>query len=642
MTTFITASHSSTVLARSKKSDPKVAQFHSHVIATMAVTNGSDPVPPRITSNVKQNLQFLKLWKEYNKQKSSAPKPMTSYRRKKASKEELPDNTDLYQDPTTSLYYTNQGLETAVPVLLVDGYNVCGYWPKLKKHFMSGRLDVARQKLIDELVSFSVLKEVKVVVVFDAMMSGMSTHKEHFAGREPIVYLQVGCIVSDFSYVSISSFCWLDRCFPLFFFLRGRGPDPAYVEGMIRSSSGVRGQVKATYERLKFLRPPCKSCYKSHFEPTMVAKFLAGLSPEYAAAKDQMLTGSEIPDLSDAYNKLSRLAISLSQPAGVTPASALAVGSGRGHGSTYSTRGRGIGRGTGGRGRFQCTYCGKIGHLEDRCWDKHGRPSSLSQGRNMVTKQGKSSTYSSMGSAQTATPTVEDSSPSIAPETVSIDRVEAVKFRHYSSTRSSLLTVHPFTIHCSSPDTVHPFTVHRLLFIARRTRLLPHTPSPTIVRRRRLCLCRRLSFRPSLPVLRLAPPPGLPPVATVFVSIFSCAAGQSASASAARRLCLSRPSPLPQPSSPLPQPAPPPVASASASAARLCLSLCLSRPSPLSHPTSVPPDVCLIDVASALLRRASVLIPATYSGDLIPATGFRRPGLFFSLLLVFCPLCRTS
>ncbi|KAF3772763.1 hypothetical protein EJ110_NYTH57021 [Nymphaea thermarum] len=175
--------------------------------------------------------------------------------------------------------------------------------------------------------------------------------------------------------------------------------------------------VKATYEHLKFLRPPCKSCYKSHFEPTMVAKFLAGLSPEYAAAKDQMLIGSEIPDLSDAYNRLSRLAISLSQPAGVTPASALAVGSGRGHGSTYSTRGRGIGRGTGGRGRFQCTYCGKIGHLEDCCWDKHGRPSSLSQGRNMVTKQSKSSTYSSMGSAQTATPTVEDSSPSVAPET---------------------------------------------------------------------------------------------------------------------------------------------------------------------------------------------------------------------------------
>lgn len=53
---------------------------------------------------------------------------------------------------------TNQGLDTAIPVLLVDGYNVCGYWAKLKKHFMKGRLDIARQKLIDELIEFSVLK----------------------------------------------------------------------------------------------------------------------------------------------------------------------------------------------------------------------------------------------------------------------------------------------------------------------------------------------------------------------------------------------------------------------------------------------------------------------------------------------------
>ena len=55
-------------------------------------------------------------------------------------------------------FSTNQGLESAVPVLLVDGYNVCGFWPKLKKHFMKGRLDVARQKLLDELIGFSVLK----------------------------------------------------------------------------------------------------------------------------------------------------------------------------------------------------------------------------------------------------------------------------------------------------------------------------------------------------------------------------------------------------------------------------------------------------------------------------------------------------
>ncbi|KAJ8618761.1 hypothetical protein MRB53_014947 [Persea americana] len=145
---------------------------------------GNDP--PRITSNVKQNLQFLRLWKDFQKKNASTPKPATSYRRRKVQKEVLPEDEELYEDPTSTLYYTHQGLDTAVPVLLVDGYNVCGYWAKLKKHFMKGRLDVARQKLIDELITFSVLKEVKVVVVFDAMMSGLPTHKENFAGIDVV------------------------------------------------------------------------------------------------------------------------------------------------------------------------------------------------------------------------------------------------------------------------------------------------------------------------------------------------------------------------------------------------------------------------------------------------------------------------
>ncbi|TYI60227.1 hypothetical protein E1A91_D10G089600v1 [Gossypium mustelinum] len=131
---------------------------------------GPESAPPRM---------FLKLWKEFQKSKSSAPKPATSYRRKKVQKEELPEDIELYRDPTTTLYYTNQGLDDAVPVLLVDGYNV---W----------RLDIARQKLIDELITFSMLRGVKVVVVFDAMMSGLPTHKETFASID-IVYSGESC-----------------------------------------------------------------------------------------------------------------------------------------------------------------------------------------------------------------------------------------------------------------------------------------------------------------------------------------------------------------------------------------------------------------------------------------------------------------
>lgn len=177
---YCSCSSSSKIVAKSsKKPSPSSPQ-------------GSEPAPLRITSNVKQNLQFLKLWKEFQKRKAGTPKPATSYRRKKEEKEDIPEDSQLYRDPTLTLYNTNQSIDTAVPVLLVDGYNVCGYWIKLKKHFMNGRLDVARQKLIEELETFSLLREVKVVVVFDAMMSGLPTHKEDFAGID-IVFSSETC-----------------------------------------------------------------------------------------------------------------------------------------------------------------------------------------------------------------------------------------------------------------------------------------------------------------------------------------------------------------------------------------------------------------------------------------------------------------
>lgn len=68
----------------------------------------------------------------------------------------------LFQVVANSWIYvcdsTNDGFELATPVLLVDGYNMCGYWPKLKKHFARGNLEAARDKLIDELITFTHIK----------------------------------------------------------------------------------------------------------------------------------------------------------------------------------------------------------------------------------------------------------------------------------------------------------------------------------------------------------------------------------------------------------------------------------------------------------------------------------------------------
>jgi uncharacterized protein len=55
-------------------------------------------------------------------------------------------------------------LEIASPVVLVDGYNVCGHWGKLKSDFLNGRQEIARQMLIDELVSFSAVRGVSWMI----------------------------------------------------------------------------------------------------------------------------------------------------------------------------------------------------------------------------------------------------------------------------------------------------------------------------------------------------------------------------------------------------------------------------------------------------------------------------------------------
>ncbi|KAL2652000.1 hypothetical protein R1flu_020128 [Riccia fluitans] len=172
---------------------PKYASSFK-IVASGKPSQSSNPPPPRrITSNVKQNLQWLKIVKDYQERSTTnSPKPATSYRKKKVEKSDLPAEMFDYEDPTTKLYYTNSGMEIATPVLLVDGYNMCGYWPKLKKYFSRGDLETARQKLLDELVGFSAIKGVKVVVVFDATMSGLSTRKETFQNVD-VVYTVETC-----------------------------------------------------------------------------------------------------------------------------------------------------------------------------------------------------------------------------------------------------------------------------------------------------------------------------------------------------------------------------------------------------------------------------------------------------------------
>lgn len=154
---------------------------HQHAVVICAAGSSDPqkprPEPPRITSNVKYNLQFLRRIKE----RGSGERPSTGYRRKRVERD---PSLDAEEEERREFYDSNSFIEIEMrtPVLLVDGYNMCGYWSKLKKHFQKGELEYARQTLVEELVTFSVLRGTKVVVVFDAVNSGLPDHKESYQG----------------------------------------------------------------------------------------------------------------------------------------------------------------------------------------------------------------------------------------------------------------------------------------------------------------------------------------------------------------------------------------------------------------------------------------------------------------------------
>ena len=57
------------------------------------------------------------------------------------------------------------------PVLLVDGYNVLMHWQKTfpEDEIAQAFLEAARLKLEEDLITYSQRRQVKVVVVYDAM-----------------------------------------------------------------------------------------------------------------------------------------------------------------------------------------------------------------------------------------------------------------------------------------------------------------------------------------------------------------------------------------------------------------------------------------------------------------------------------------
>ncbi|RVW80264.1 Retrovirus-related Pol polyprotein from transposon RE2 [Vitis vinifera] len=93
---------------------------------------------------------------------------------------------------------------------------------------------------------------------------------------------------------------------------------------------------------------------------------LIGLRPDLEPIRDQILGSSSVPSLDDVFARLLRISSTQTLPSDSASDSSMLVSQTTSRGGRSGTRGRGQ--------RPHCTYCNKLGHTRDRCYQLHGRP----------------------------------------------------------------------------------------------------------------------------------------------------------------------------------------------------------------------------------------------------------------------------
>ena len=104
---------------------------------------------------------------------------------------------------------------------------------------------------------------------------------------------------------------------------------------------------------------------------TQIDKFfmvltLIGLRPDLETVRDQILGSSSVPSLDDVFARLLRISSTQTLSSDNTSNSSVLVSQTNSRGGRSGNRGRGQ--------RPHCTYCNKLGHTRDRCYQLHGRP----------------------------------------------------------------------------------------------------------------------------------------------------------------------------------------------------------------------------------------------------------------------------
>ena len=125
---------------------------------------------------------------------------------------------------------------------------------------------------------------------------------------------------------------------------------------------------------------------------------LLNLGPNFENIQEQILTGTVIPNFDEALARLLRHTSTATQSmhTKITPDTFVMVS--QSYSRSDSKGGRGSNRGQG--QRPHCTYCNRLGHTRDRCYQLHGQPPRIAH----LTQSSDHSTSSSSVSGSSSTP----------------------------------------------------------------------------------------------------------------------------------------------------------------------------------------------------------------------------------------------
>ena len=106
-------------------------------------------------------------------------------------------------------------------------------------------------------------------------------------------------------------------------------------------------------------------------QQTQIDKFfmiltLIGLRPNLETVRDQILGSPSVPSLDDVFARLLRISSTQTLLSDSPSDSSVLVSHTNLRGGRSGNRSRGQ--------RSYCTYCNKLGHTRDRCYQLHGRP----------------------------------------------------------------------------------------------------------------------------------------------------------------------------------------------------------------------------------------------------------------------------